>query len=305
MSSLNASRRSQRSPYETLFVPENDCYGTKVEWIKEKVRRSTSRLAFAQRYYGSTYRHERVERCPCCLSADLKPHLRTFKNWVQIRLSQCQSCGLILQNPRLNETSLKLFYEKDFRGSSRDDAHSRQFERSRRRGEYQKQFIFEKIQMDRPMKVLEIGSSNGGTLQVFQDLGHQVQGCELDPTCCRFANQQGIPTVQDFEEIPPGPYDLILMSHVLEHLPDPVKQLRWLRDRLHSKGSIYIEVPGASDPARFRRSVQLAHLWYFEGKTLSELCERAQLQCLRLNEVVQGLFQKTSEETSSLQKRSN
>lgn len=42
-----------------------------------------------------------------------------------------------------------------------------------------------------------------------------------------------------------NPYDVIIMSHVLEHLTAPVETLQWAYDNLKPKGLFYIEVPNS------------------------------------------------------------
>ena len=39
-------------------------------------------------------------------------------------------------------------------------------------------------------------------------------------------------------------YDLIIISHVLEHLEDPLETITYLSTLLSNNGFIYIEVPG-------------------------------------------------------------
>lgn len=40
-------------------------------------------------------------------------------------------------------------------------------------------------------------------------------------------------------------FDVIIMSHVLEHLLDPVNEIRWAYEHLIANGLLYIEVPNS------------------------------------------------------------
>ena len=44
-----------------------------------------------------------------------------------------------------------------------------------------------------------------------------------------------------------GYYDLITAFHVIEHLPDPLKTLKVLANKLSSGGRMVIEVPSSED----------------------------------------------------------
>ena len=75
------------------------------------------------------------------------------------------------------------------------------------------------------------------------------------------------------------------MFHVIEHLPDPVKTLRELSQKLSPKGMIYAEVPNVNDALASLYNVEEArkflfftdHLQYFTRRSLSELIKQAGL----------------------------
>ena len=52
---------------------------------------------------------------------------------------------------------------------------------------------------------------------------------------------------RNFEELEKKKFDVILSFHVIEHLPDPINEIKKLRSFLSSKGKIIIEVPHAND----------------------------------------------------------
>lgn len=55
---------------------------------------------------------------------------------------------------------------------------------------------------------------------------------------------EGVTAVARDQDLVPEAYDLILLSHVLEHLPDPMAQLARLRRLLRAdEGLVYVEVP--------------------------------------------------------------
>jgi SAM-dependent methyltransferase len=82
----------------------------------------------------------------------------------------------------------------------------------------------------RPLgKLLEIGCGNGDRLALFRDLGWTVTGVEPDAGAARLASARGLDVLSgelSSLEFPAGSFDAILMSHVIEHVPDPQESIR-------------------------------------------------------------------------------
>jgi SAM-dependent methyltransferase len=78
-------------------------------------------------------------------------------------------------------------------------------------------------------------------------------------------------------------YDVISLSHVLEHLLDPFSALRLLRERLKPGGLLVLEVPNDHrlELTRATRSSDLPHLWFFSGEGLRRVVELSGFEILR------------------------
>lgn len=94
------------------------------------------------------------------------------------------------------------------------------------------------------LKILEVGSSFGGFLSRAKRRGHYVQGIEISQYSSNYANQIGIPTFQgileDFPK-PNQPYQIAVLSEVLEHLPHPKNALDTISEILDSSSLIVIQ----------------------------------------------------------------
>jgi SAM-dependent methyltransferase len=82
--------------------------------------------------------------------------------------------------------------------------------------------------------------------------------------------------------------DIVLLSHVVEHLPDPAKALRAIGQAMRPGALALIEVPGIFrihrtnlDP---RSYLQNAHTFTFCAATLRDACRRAGLEVLEVDE---------------------
>ncbi|NAZ36649.1 class I SAM-dependent methyltransferase [Rubellimicrobium sp. CFH 75288] len=98
-----------------------------------------------------------------------------------------------------------------------------------------------------PLRVLEMGCGDGATLRLLAGLGHRVEGVEPDPEAAARAQAAGIPVRSGTAEAPPeglrGPFDAILLLHVLEHCLDPAAALVNLRALAAPGARLVVEVP--------------------------------------------------------------
>jgi len=190
---------------------------------------------------------------------------------------QCGQCGLVFQSQEESQAADPEFYAATYRKIYQ--AHEEptpkdlwvQTQRSLHLiAELRKTGVCEIHNM------LDIGASAGVLLQAFKEaFGCQVTGVEPGEAYRAFAEHKGIrmfPSVDDLVESSPERFDLVSMSHVLEHLSDPVGMLKLIREKLLSEtGLILLEVPNfyAHD------SYELAHLACYTPHTLKEALRQA------------------------------
>jgi SAM-dependent methyltransferase len=147
-----------------------------------------------------------------------------------------------------------------------------------------------------PARLLDVGAATGEFLDLGRKAGYEVAGIELS----RFAAEQArdrfglnlfVGSLESFTAA--TPFDVIHLSHVLEHLPEPHRSLRRLRELLSARGVIYVEVPfqwnwaerlhhfaGRRQPFNI---FSLHHRLFFRPTTLRALFQRHGFDCLHLN----------------------
>lgn len=102
------------------------------------------------------------------------------------------------------------------------------------------------------MSVLDIGAAKGGVLVEFQRRGYkELFGVDASEACVKSMLVNGIEAcIGSLEDegwaVDPRQFDLIILSHVLEHVFDVAAGLASARRRLATGGAIYVEVPDAS-----------------------------------------------------------
>ncbi len=102
----------------------------------------------------------------------------------------------------------------------------------------------------RPGRLLDVGCGTGEFLVAMKRAGWQVEGLERDASASAWARRTwGIPIhTGDVRDLPAssGPYDIITLWHVLEHLYDPTHVIGLLRSRLTSQGLLLIATPNVA-----------------------------------------------------------
>jgi 2-polyprenyl-3-methyl-5-hydroxy-6-metoxy-1,4-benzoquinol methylase len=119
----------------------------------------------------------------------------------------------------------------------------------------------------RGRRLLEIGPSFGAFAHLAKRAGYDVAVVEMDPVCCRFLRERV--GVKVFEAVDPegpmstsGPYDVIAMWQVFEHLPDPWAVLRAAAATLKDGGIVVIATP---NPESLQRQIWGTRWTHFDA----------------------------------------
>ncbi len=106
-------------------------------------------------------------------------------------------------------------------------------------------------------RVLELGYGEGIISEFLAQQQCRLTIIEGSTKLARVAQVRGFNVVDSlFEEyVPREPYDIVLANHVLEHVDDPVRILKMMRDWLEPHGQIFSIVPNRES---FHRHIGLA-----------------------------------------------
>ncbi len=149
------------------------------------------------------------------------------------------------------------------------------------------------------MKVLDYGCGVGISLLELQRMGAEGYGIETDPNVRRVAEHFKLNIhIGSFEEDPfPGTkFDLISLSQVIEHIPEPGRLLRALRERLKDNGRVILCFPNVDSIYRRlfgRRWINWHvpyHVHHFNRNSFSKLCEREGWKVVRWKTVTPNLW---------------
>ncbi|MCC0178501.1 class I SAM-dependent methyltransferase [Waterburya agarophytonicola K14] len=134
-------------------------------------------------------------------------------------------------------------------------------------------------------RMCEIGCGNGKNLIKFQASGYDVFGIEPDPAARKMA-QKITPNILSgtAEELPQGikneKYDIVLMSHVLEHCIDINKVMSNVKEILNDGGVYIVEIPNCNSlgfqtyRGEWPWSDIPRHLNFFTGSSLDKIFKK-------------------------------
>ncbi|HYH89290.1 MAG TPA: class I SAM-dependent methyltransferase [Solirubrobacteraceae bacterium] len=140
-----------------------------------------------------------------------------------------------------------------------------------------------------PGSLVEIGCGDGALLSELgaRGLASVLDGFELSPPAADLARARSIPGARrieafDGEHVPAddGAYDLAVLSHVLEHVPEPGPLLR---EAARVAPAVLVEVPleanrSAARPAKREEAARIGHVQFLDRAAVHALVRAAGLQ---------------------------
>ena len=226
---------------------------------------------------------EFISKCPCCLSPDRTLGYADVQDWSfycaagKWNYWRCSQCSTLYLNPRPSEMSIGRAYSTYYNHTD-DPSNSvnttiSKVIRSIKNGYLNKtlsthygnaialpallyrslgglgllpRLPFHDISQRIPGKLLDIGCGNGKLLAFAKQLGWEVTGLELDKTAASNARSAGLnvihgsfTAVDKIDQV----FDLIICSHVLEHVHDPKSLVELSLSKLSQHGELWLQWP--------------------------------------------------------------
>jgi 2-polyprenyl-3-methyl-5-hydroxy-6-metoxy-1,4-benzoquinol methylase len=249
--------------------------------------------------------------CPICNQDNFELLSEKDRYGLYMPVGICKDCGLVYTNPRMNRKAYNEFYNNEYRKlyggiESPDDCFFYgQYNRGRRIFRYIKSTGF--FSNFEGKFVFEVGCGAGGILHYFREKGCRVKGVDLGKDYIDYGRNRydldlSVGTIDNLDlDSPP---DLIIYSHVLEHVLDLNQELNQINRTLSNNGFLFVEVPGVKNLLNsynndFLRYLQNAHVYHFTLKSLNNLMTKNGFNLMAGNETISSVFEKKQSANSS------
>ncbi len=184
-----------------------------------------------------------------------------------IKVLDCKKCGFSHILPLPSDEELQKFYKKEFYQKEKTTYYFKETKEDVAwwNATYDNYYsILERLTRGR--KLLDIGSGTGDFLSVGKKRGWNVLGIEPSSVAAAHARRRGLAVVNDF--FPNslegrGPFDVVTVFMVLEHVPDPISFLREAKKLLKPSGLLLIFSPNDYSPLQqiVRRKLPTEPWW--------------------------------------------
>lgn len=234
-------------------------------------------------------------RCNLC-GADDTESVAEIEGFHIVR---CRQCGLMYVNPRYREDFLQQLYTADYyehdgirNGQAFFGYEDYIADEENIRITFAKRLRTIERFVNKG-RLLDIGCATGFFLDLARDKGWKVVGSEVSQFAAQYAREKfgldvylGVLRQLHFEA---ETFDAVTMWDVIEHVPDPMSDLREVWRILREGGLLSLITPDCSSPvARLlgRRWEELRrvreHIYFFSRRTITEMLHRAGFEVLKI-----------------------
>lgn len=261
-------REDRESPRKSLLY-------TRLEAYKDIIRRFTywrsSNYVFEKRHLNA---HQKLRK---------KVFLNVWNGPETLTSIMCKKCGFVCYTPRPEKEDIDNKYAFLSQHSLADDDVGAGRAVIAKVAAERSQKIFEilsKHKTHNSGRVLDFGGGDGKLLSTFLDSGHI---CSL----VDYSNNQlpGVNKIGNTEEDLVGEFDYVILSHVLEHVSEPLQLIKKLGAHMTNDGLIYVEIPIEIVAGLNLHHDPITHINFF---TLSTLISTLQAGGFSVLEAFQG-----------------
>ena len=195
-------------------------------------------------------------------------------------VSHCQECGFMFLNPQPSDEVLSQIYNEDYFIDNTDRGSKLRLEM---KGATAQLYLNQLIEYYGKSEgnLLEIGCGNGEFLALAKEKGFNVNGIEFSSRATETANnrlgeEKVICGSLETSDLPEEHFDICVLFDVVEHVRDPLKQLKKIYKLLKPDGVIFLSTPSLNSwSAQLMKNnwmeFKIEHLHYFDTQTIQNL----------------------------------
>lgn len=248
-----------------------------------------------------------VKACPVCGAADDLSCLSEKDRFgLPFSAILCRGCSVVFTSPQISGESLGEYYRSYYHPLVLGTRPGRFLHHlvNVDQGKKIHDFIQNSLPEKNHYEICEVGCASGTNLVELRDClkakGKDVSltGSEFELSHAEEARKRGIDVISGdvIDLVANGKtYDIIILSHIVEHFPTLDDKMAQLRSLLKPEGLMYIEVPGIFSINRYQNDFASylvhAHMFHFTLKSLEAACAKHGFVLVQGDETVRASFQ--------------
>jgi hypothetical protein len=215
-----------------------------------------------------------MNNCPACKATDInivRPYRNVHDTYSRMNLARCNSCSLVFSTPMPSQAELDIYnasYFESANGGYNKSTVALAFFKgiAKIRAAYLSRFLVKNNIEAR--RILEIGPGHGFFAENWISKHSEISyyAIETDTSCHKSLLQLGVELVTSTGNLPE--VDVVIISHVLEHVSSPYEFLSAVTKSLRLGGVLFIEVPCQDWK---HKSIDEPHLLFFEKQSMDVL----------------------------------
>jgi SAM-dependent methyltransferase len=225
--------------------------------------------------------------CPLCAAPS-----RFFMRKNEFDIYACTACKLAFVNPM--PESVGLYTQDYFAGAARGFGYvDYDSDKAPMAAAYRTYLRSIGALVPKRATLLDVGAATGFFISLAMQFGFEARGVEISAYAAQRARQRGLAvTTGTLADLPLSePFDAITMLDVLEHVPDPRREVLRARELLQNHGVLAISTLDAGSlharlmGRRWHHILPPEHLYYFNRVALRALLEEAGFEVLSVSTV--------------------
>jgi 2-polyprenyl-3-methyl-5-hydroxy-6-metoxy-1,4-benzoquinol methylase len=211
--------------------------------------------------------------CLICASTDVRDV--TVNRSFGINIFQCNACAFV-QSEYVSGRGLESYYRNYYRGQLDDAGLFAHRQKGTAQAQGQIAYLLEQQSGLKISTALDYGTAEGSLGHELCAVADKVFVSEMDPQFVDLLKKDPLLTLVDHKELASDRFecffDLVCISHVLEHLADPYEALDLFSSALKPGGLLLVDIP--NEVRMLQRGFQAkGHLSYFTKESFARFVE--------------------------------
>jgi 2-polyprenyl-3-methyl-5-hydroxy-6-metoxy-1,4-benzoquinol methylase len=211
--------------------------------------------------------------CLICASADVRDV--TVNRSFGVNIFQCNACHFV-QSEYVSGRGLESYYRNFYRGALDQAGLAAHRQKGTAQAKGQIAYLLEQQPSLKVSAALDYGTAEGSLGHELRAVADQVWVTEMDPQFVQLLKRDPLLTLVDHKELATdrfeGFFDVVCISHVLEHLTDPYEAMDLFAYVMKSDGLLLVDVP--NEVRMLQRGFQAkGHLSYFTKESFGRFVE--------------------------------